>query len=94
MRVRKPVHADEFLSYGELAARYTEGVDYAVQVLHREQSRVAILAPHGGLIEGRTSQVARLIAGEQHRLYLFEGLRTADYGRQLRLPASRQSSVR
>jgi phage replication-related protein YjqB (UPF0714/DUF867 family) len=60
--VRKPVH--------------TEGVDYAVQALHREQSRVAILAPHGGLIEGRTSQVARLIAGDQHRLYLFEGLRT------------------
>ncbi len=77
MRVSKPVRADEFLSYGDLAACYTEGVDYAVQVLHREQSRVAILAPHGGLIEGRTSQVARLIAGEQHRLYLFEGLRTS-----------------
>ena len=76
MRVRKPVHSDEFSSYGDLAGRYTEGVDYAVQVLRREQSRVAILAPHGGLIEGRTSQVARLIAGDQHRLYLFEGLRT------------------
>jgi phage replication-related protein YjqB (UPF0714/DUF867 family) len=74
--VRKPVHADEFLSFGDLAACYTEGVDYAVQVLCREQSRVAILAPHGGLIEGRTSQVARLIAGDEHRLYLFEGLRT------------------
>jgi phage replication-related protein YjqB (UPF0714/DUF867 family) len=74
--VRKPVPSDEFSSYGDLAARYTEGVDYAVQVVRREQSRVAILAPHGGLIEGRTSLVARSIAGEQHRLYLFEGLRT------------------
>jgi phage replication-related protein YjqB (UPF0714/DUF867 family) len=75
VRVRKPVHADEFLSFGDLAGRYTEGVDYAVKVLRREQSQVAILAPHGGLIEGRTSQVARFIAGDQHHLYLFEGLR-------------------
>jgi phage replication-related protein YjqB (UPF0714/DUF867 family) len=74
--VRKPVHSDKFSSYGDLAGRYAEGVDYAVQVLHREQSSVAILAPHGGLIEGRTSQVARMIAGDEHRLYLFEGLRT------------------
>ena len=72
----EPVDSDEFQCYDDLAARYTEGVDYAVQVLQREQSRVAILAPHGGRIEGRTSEVARLIAGDEHRLYLFEGLRT------------------
>jgi phage replication-related protein YjqB (UPF0714/DUF867 family) len=35
-----------------------------------------VLAPHGGRIEGRTSEVARLIAGNDHGLYLFEGLRT------------------
>ena len=74
--MRKPVHSDEYLCYDDLAALYTEGVDYAVQILRREQSRVAILAPHGGRIEGRTSEVARLIAGDEHRLYLFEGLRT------------------
>ncbi len=74
--MRKPVHSDDFLCYEDLAARYTEGVDYAVQILRREQSSVAILAPHGGRIEGRTSDVARSIAGDEHRLYLFEGLRT------------------
>ena len=74
--MRKPVQSDDFLSYGDLSGRYTEGVDYAVQVLRREQSRVAILAPHGGRIEGRTSEVAQLIAGGEHRLYLFEGLRS------------------
>ncbi|MEP6549025.1 MAG: poly-gamma-glutamate hydrolase family protein [Gammaproteobacteria bacterium] len=74
--MRKTVHSDDFLSYDDLAARYTEGVDYAVQILRREHSRVAILAPHGGRIEGRTSEVARLIAGDEYRLYLFEGLRT------------------
>ncbi len=74
--MRKPVLSDVFLCYDDLAARYTEGIDYAVQILRREQSRVAILAPQGGRIEGRTSEVARLIAGDEHRLYLFEGLRT------------------
>jgi phage replication-related protein YjqB (UPF0714/DUF867 family) len=68
--------SDGLLCYGDLAARYVEGVDYDVQVLHREASQVAVLAPHGGGIEGRTSEVARLIAGDDHRLYLFEGLRT------------------
>lgn len=46
-----------------------------MHVMSRERSRVAILAPHGGRIEGRTSEIARLIAGDEHRLYLFEGLR-------------------
>jgi len=73
--MRKPVHSDNLRGYDDLAGRYVEGVDYIVQVVHREQSRVAILAPHGGRIEGRTSEIARLIAGEEHRLYLFEGLR-------------------
>jgi phage replication-related protein YjqB (UPF0714/DUF867 family) len=67
--------SDSLRCYDDLAARYVEGVDYAVQVLHREASRVAVLAPHGGRIEGRTSEVARLIAGDDHRLYLFEGMR-------------------
>lgn len=44
--------------------------------MNRERSRVAVIAPHGGRIEGRTSEIARLIAGDEHHLYLFEGLRT------------------
>jgi phage replication-related protein YjqB (UPF0714/DUF867 family) len=66
----------EFRCYHDLAQRYVEGVDYAVHVVPRARSRVAVLAPHGGRIEGRTSDVARLIAGDEHGLYLFEGLRT------------------
>jgi len=46
-----------------------------VHTLCRERSGVAVIAPHGGRIEGRTSEIARLIAGDEHRLYLFEGLR-------------------
>lgn len=64
-----------FLCYGDLARNYVEDVDYAVRLTKRERSRVAVLAPHGGRIEGRTSEIARLIAGDEHSLYLFEGLR-------------------
>jgi len=75
MPVAKPVLSDDFQSYDDLARRFREGVDYAVHVVVRERSRIAVLAPHGGRIEGRTSDVARLIAGDDHGLYLFEGLR-------------------
>lgn len=74
--MRKAVRSDDLAGYDDLAGRYVEGVDYAVVSLRREASRVAVLAPHGGRIEGRTSEVARLIAGNDHGLYLFEGLRT------------------
>lgn len=67
--------ASEFLCYDDLAQRFVEGVDYSVHVGFRPASPVAVVAPHGGRIEGRTSEIARLIAGHEHRLYLFEGLR-------------------
>ena len=72
----KPIPANELRGYHHLAAHYQEGVDFAVRVTCRARSRVAVLAPHGGRIEGRTSEIAHLIAGDEHRLYLFEGLRT------------------
>jgi len=74
--VNKPASSNDFRCYEDLARRYTEGVDYSVHVMARERSGVAVVAPHGGHIEGRTSDIARLIAGDEHRLYLFEGLRT------------------
>jgi phage replication-related protein YjqB (UPF0714/DUF867 family) len=74
--VTKLVSSDSFLCYGDLSRNYVEDVDYTVRVMRRDGSRVAVLAPHGGRIEGRTSEIARLIAGEDYSLYLFEGLRT------------------
>jgi phage replication-related protein YjqB (UPF0714/DUF867 family) len=78
VRVRKPVPADNYRGYCDLALAHREGVDYAVHVRHPQNSPVAVLAPHGGRIEGGTSAVARLIAGMEHGLYLFEGLRPAN----------------
>ncbi len=76
--MREPVPADSYRGYGDLARAQIEGVDFAVHVRRAESSAVAILAPHGGRIEGGTSAVARLIAGAEHGLYLFEGLRAAN----------------
>ena len=71
----KQVSSNDLVGYHDLARHYREGVDYAVHVVPRERSGIAVLAPHGGRIEGRTSEIARLIAGDDHSLYLFEGLR-------------------
>jgi len=59
--VTKQASLNDFRCYDELAQCYTEDVDYAVHVMPRARSRVAVLAPHGGRIEGRTSEIARLI---------------------------------
>ena len=71
----RPISSEGFRCFDDLAQHYIEGVDYAVHITSRERSLVAVLAPHGGRIEGGTSQIARLIAGDEHQLYLFEGLR-------------------
>src|SRR5258708_31683318 len=76
MPVTKRASADDLRCYGEFGRPDQEGVDYAGHVTARARSRVAVLAPHGGRIEGRTSEIARLIAGDEYGLYLFEGLRT------------------
>jgi len=76
--MRPPVLADSYRSFDDLARLHTEGVDYTVHVRAPLASGVAVIAPHGGRIEGGTSAAARLIAGDDHGLYLFEGLRAAN----------------
>ena len=73
---RRPVPADSYRGFHDLANGHAEGVDYVVHVRYPQDSSAAIIAPHGGRIEGGTSAVARLIAGAEHGLYLFVGLRT------------------
>ena len=84
--------ADCYRGFHDLAGAHAEGVDYAVHVRYPQDSPVAVIAPHGGRIEGGTSAVARLIAGVEHGLYLFEGMRTA--GRQFRPPAPDEPLLR
>ena len=65
---------DKYRSVAALVQSETRGRDYTVTALARPASTVAIIAPHGGSIERRTSAIARAIADQEHNLYLFEGL--------------------
>ena len=63
-----------YRNYAELAAQETPERDYRITVTHRRESPVAIIAPHAGSIERRTTHISREIAGDDFNLYLFEGL--------------------
>ena len=43
-------------------------------------SKITIIAPHGGKIEPRTSDIAIYIAAETYNYYCFEGIKTKDNG--------------
>ena len=65
--------ADRYRNFADLAAHEVEDIDYAVRCLARH-SPVTVIAPHGGDIEPRTSEVARTMAAERYNLCCFEGL--------------------
>ena len=69
------MHVDRYHSFSELAEHEVEGIDFAITMFRRPFSAVAVIAPHGGRIESRTSEIARAIAGEDFNLYLFEGIK-------------------
>ncbi len=70
-----PMHIDRYPCYSELAEHEVEGVDFTITLSRRPLSAVAVIAPHAGKIESRTSEIARAIAGEDFNLYLFEGIK-------------------
>ena len=65
---------DNYQCFAELAKENIPNIDYKISTNERHHSRVLIIAPHGGSIERRTSEIATALAGEDHSLYLFEGL--------------------
>lgn len=65
---------DKHANFASLSADETEGVDYRFNIVERSHCGIAILAPHGGSIERRTSAISSSIAGEDFNLYQFEGL--------------------
>lgn len=74
------INGDRYRSYSELSRSCTEGVDFRVFTLPRSHADILVAAPHGGAIEPGTSELATLVAGAEHSLYLFEGLRCAANG--------------
>jgi len=65
---------NRYSSFEELQCHELLDKDYTLS-LHDAGSRVTIIAPHGGKIEPRTSDLAKRIAGENYNLYCFEGIK-------------------
>ncbi|GAC1303580.1 MAG: hypothetical protein NVSMB10_05780 [Steroidobacteraceae bacterium] len=76
-------------SFAELAAHERPDRDFRITHLERAGSPVAILAPHGGLIEDGTSEIAALIAGTDHALFCFEGMKPYGHNRDLHITSHR-----
>jgi len=68
---------DRYSCFDELQRHETLGRDYTLTV-RDAGSRVTIIAPHGGKIEPRTSDLARNIAGENYNYYCFDGIKAKD----------------
>lgn len=80
---------DKYSSFAALLAKETEGIDFSRTLRDLPESQVAIIAPHGGGIEFRTSEVATAIAGQEHCLYIFEGIKSAGNYASLHITSSR-----
>jgi len=71
---------DEYIDFGNLAARETEGTDFRVRVREVAGASTVVAAPHGGGIEPGTTEVAQAIAGDDCSFCAFEGLKTRGNG--------------
>lgn len=76
---------DKYASFAELEAGETLNEDYRVLVCERPAAHVLIVAPHGGSIEIGTSELATLIAGNEHSLFTFDGLKPRGRNRDLHI---------
>ena len=68
---------DKYSSFDELKKSEALDKDYQLYICDAG-SRVTIIAPHGGKIEPRTSDLAKRIARENYNCYCFEGLKKKD----------------
>jgi len=78
-------HLNEYGSYAELARHEIEGRDYRVHAHARPGSPVLVVAPHGGMIEAGTSEIAQLVAGREFSLFSFEGVKPYGTNRVLHI---------
>src|SRR5262245_41650267 len=76
---------DKYATFAELARFEVSGTDYRVQAVARPDSPVVVIAPHGGSIEVGTSELACLIAGDDHSFFAFEGLKPLGRNRDLHI---------
>lgn len=65
---------DRYTDFNELERNERQGEDYAI-LYRKADSKVAIMAPHGGGIEPGTFEIADAIAGNEHTFYAFKGIK-------------------
>jgi phage replication-related protein YjqB (UPF0714/DUF867 family) len=63
---------DAYRDFAELKAAQKEGEDFRITAVNRGSS-VTVFAIHAGQIEPGTGEIARILAGDEWNLYLFEG---------------------
>ena len=66
--------SDKYRNFNQLLSSEREGIDF-LRKIKKRNSGWTILAPHGGGIEPGTSEIAIAIAGSNHSLYTFEGIK-------------------
>jgi phage replication-related protein YjqB (UPF0714/DUF867 family) len=74
-----------FRTFNALSRAAIPGRDFLIE-RRRGTSGIAVMAPHGGGIEPGTDIIARAVAGDEHSLYAFIGIRKTD-NRMLHLPS-------
>ncbi len=65
---------DKYSNYNDLKQHEREGEDYVV-ILREDNTRIAVIAPHGGGIEPGTVDIADWVAGTEHTFYAFKGIK-------------------
>ena len=65
---------DKYSDFKTLAANEILNIDYQI-LIQDLGADITIVAPHGGLIEPKTSLITRLIAGDTFNYYCFEGIK-------------------
>ena len=70
---------DKYDSYLELCADYKEYRHFQIETKYLND-KILIFTPHGGGIEGGTSELVRGIAGENLSYYIFEGVMRKNNG--------------
>jgi phage replication-related protein YjqB (UPF0714/DUF867 family) len=66
---------DVYRNFAELIEAEREDIDFRISAVKREESRTAIVVPHGGAIEPGTSEVAKEVANNDLSLAIFEGIK-------------------
>ena len=65
---------DKYTSFEELIKSEKNNKDYKI-CFQQKDSEILFLAPHGGVIEPGTSEIAKALAGDQFSYYTFESLK-------------------